>query len=323
MYKIYLVYNDNINSFGKNKPITNATCEVKNIVLPGLKNNSRVELCRNIDQSDYIFVVGNKSFKNKKPLFDYKDKIIVLDFDDTIDFFLNIPHKLYFKRSVVSNLKFVNKKTCYIPISFCLRPQNINTNIDKCDRDIDIGVFFSPRHKNGDLLPDNNNIIKNRRYIAKFIQDNFKKYNIHVGLVGKRGKEGRNNIQKQYFNLMKRSKIVVTCGPGHCEGDYRLFESLSCGCLVFSENMITPVINKFIHKKHLIYYDKKDSKKLKEELLYYLDNHKERQKISLEGYTFSNKYHKPENRIDEVIDKIEESTAYTSSKHTADVLPSE
>lgn len=48
---------------------------------------------------------------------------------------------------------------------------------------------------------------------------------------------------------MKNSKIIVICNPDNWEGDYRLFESLSCKCLVFSDKMITPVINNFIDKK--------------------------------------------------------------------------
>lgn len=306
MYKIYLIYNNNIRSFEKNKPINNATCELKNIVFPGLKNNSRVTLCRKIDESDFVFVLANKALKNKSELINYKDKLVILDFDDTIGFYFDIPHKHYFKRSVVSDLKFVKKKFNYTPISFCLRPPNISTDIIYENRDIDISVFFSPRHKNGDLLPDNNGIIKNRRYIAKFIEDNFKDYKTHIGVIGRRGKEGRNHIQKQYFNMMKRSKIVVTCGPGHCEGDYRLFESLSCGCMVFSEMMLTPVIHKFVNKEHLIYYSKKDADIFKKELLYYLNNDQERINIAKAGYEFTNKFHKPQDRIDEIIDKLEE-----------------
>jgi spore maturation protein CgeB len=113
-----------------------------------------------------------------------------------------------------------------------------------------------------------------------------------------------NIIQEEYFKQMKNSKIIVTCNPDNWEGDYRLFESLSCKCLVFSDKMITPVINNFIDKKHLIYYDRNNLELLKENLLYYLNNKDLIDEVSENGYLHALKYHKPEDRILEIINKI-------------------
>lgn len=48
--------------------------------------------------------------------------------------------------------------------------------------------------------------------------------------------------------------------------------------------MITPVINNFIDKKHLIYYDINNLELLKKDLLYYLNNNNLIDKISENGY---------------------------------------
>mgnify|MGYP001288080589 CR=1 FL=1 len=44
---------------------------------------------------------------------------------------------------------------------------------------------------------------------------------------------GRNSIQMDYYEKMFHSKIVVTCNPDNWEGDYRTWEALSTGSLVF------------------------------------------------------------------------------------------
>jgi len=140
--------------------------------------------------------------------------------------------------------------------------------------------------------------------VSAYIKDNFRNFNIKIGIVGNQGPVGRNSIQEPYYNQMKKSKIIVTCNPTNWEGDWRLFESLSCKCLVFVDNMLTPVINPFITKKHLVYYDPYKLDQLKEEILYYLNNKEELDKIADEGYDYTLKYHKPINRMNEILERI-------------------
>ena len=94
----------------------------------------------------------------------------------------------------------------------------------------------------------------------------------------------------------------VNCNPDDWEGDYRLFESLSCAPMVLIDKMITPAINPFENRKHLVYYS--SLSQLGNELEYYLDNDLERNSIASNGHKYALKYHKTSNRIDEILEVI-------------------
>jgi glycosyltransferase involved in cell wall biosynthesis len=140
--------------------------------------------------------------------------------------------------------------------------------------------------------------------IAEFIQNEFKNYKIHVGLCGENGKIGRNTIQIQYYKKMFQSKIVINCNPSNWEGDYRLFEALSSNALVFSDIMLTPIVNKFIDKKHLIYYNRNNLEDLKNKILFYLNNNELREQIAEEGNKYALTHHTSRNRINEIISHL-------------------
>jgi len=112
------------------------------------------------------------------------------------------------------------------------------------------------------------------------------------------------NVGREYVDKMLRSKIVVNCNPDDWEGDYRLFETLSCGSLALVDKMITPVVNPFEHKKHLGYYDSLED--LGSQIEYYLDNDDERKKIARDGYEYALEHHKTSDRIDEILEVINE-----------------
>jgi len=270
--------------------------EKKAIVYNGLLANKNVVISKDIELCDYIFCCGLRDFKRAK---NYKDeyfkKLIIIDYMDKTDMQFNKPCLKYFKRSVVNkkNMKFIKYNREIIPISHCLKTGALEfKNVHKYDRDIDISVFFSTK-------PDPYSII--RVEVAKFIKDNFSDYNISVGVIGKKGNEGRNSIQKAYHEKMFHSKIVVTCNPDNWEGDYRTWEALSSGALVFVDNMKTPIINPLIDKKHVIFYNKKNLLELKEKILFYLKNPKLIKKIAKEGNNYALKFHKPSDRIDEIL----------------------
>ena len=125
--------------------------------------------------------------------------------------------------------------------------------------------------------------------------------NIHVGVIGYDGAIGRNTIQEPYYNKMFHSKIVVNCNPDNWEGDYRLFEAFASKALVMSDNMITPLTNPFIDKKHVIYYDRNNLNQLEECINYYLSNDELRKQIAENGYNHTIKYHKASDRINEIL----------------------
>lgn len=269
----------------------------KNILYNGLKMNKNVEMVNSKEISDLIILdfrdcdfLLNNNMANI-----YSNKTIILDYRDNCNEIYSIPCLKYFKRSVVDkeSLKLKNYNREVIPISYCLRKEVLEMdefkNIDKYKRDIDISVFFTP----------NDDSYRNR--IAQFIQETFKNYNIHIGICGNNGVTGRNQIQMSYFNKMFHSKIVINCNPCDWEGDYRTWESLASGALVFVDRMITPIIHPLIDGTHIIYYDRDNLNDLKEKVLYYLNNEKHRVDIAKEGNYYALNYHKPSDRIDEIL----------------------
>ncbi len=118
-----------------------------------------------------------------------------------------------------------------------------------------------------------------RQDFLKVIQEKFKNRNIYLG--GGQRKEKLSH--EKYAELTRRSKIIINfpfspVGQNQVKG--RIFESTSCGCLLFErKNSKTP---KFFepNKEYVEYEDEKD---LLEKLNYYLDNKEEREKISLAG----------------------------------------
>jgi hypothetical protein len=271
-------------------------------------------LTSSIEDCDYVFL-DFRHHKEISNLIDYLDKTVMIDFRDNPNDVFKEKFMLYFKRSVVNkrSLTFINYNKKIIPISYSLKSyfftddKIVNLSFDD-KREIDVAVLFSPYDKK--QLPENDehNIVEPqayRRNLARFIDDNFdkKKYKIHVGRIGnwKRGK-GHDTVVDDYVNVLLKSKIVITSDPDRWEGDYRFFEALGCGPLVFTNKMITPVVNPFVDGTHLIYYDRLNlNNNLKSKIVYYLENDDERKMIAKCGYEHAMKYHKCTDRIDEVL----------------------
>jgi len=278
----------------------------KKVIYNGLLNNKKVILTNRISNCDYIFL----DFRDVNPIFikflrKYKllRKTVMIDFRDGKDDVFPFPVLKYFKRSIVDksdirNLKIQKYRREIIPISYSIKEEILRMpefkNIESNSRHIDISIFFQ--------IKNPNRIYRDR--VANFIKNNFSNLNIHVGVVGKIGEIGRNTIQKAYYNKMLHSKIVVTCNPNNWEGDYRLFEALASGALVFVDKMKTPIKNPFINGEHLIYYDILNLEELKEKILYYLEHNEERKKIALNGNEYAKKYHMARNRVDEILSHL-------------------
>lgn len=268
------------------------------ILKEGIESNPRTQLCTNIEQADFVFL----DFRdiNNNPVIEYPDKTVIVDFRDHSNQVYNQNALAYFKRSVVSDEKFVKYSRKIHPISYCIK----NACLDfgkETNRNTDISIFFArPFHRS--------EIFKSRMRVTDYIRDNFTEFNIHTGLCGSPGEDGRSYIQHEYYKKMCDSKIVVTCNPEYWEGDYRLFEALSSGTLVLVDKMITPVKNPFVDGEHLIYYDRNDTSDLHQKITYYLENNEIRETIAKNGYDFVRKYHKSSNKIDEILEEVEKLT---------------
>lgn len=301
-----------------------------NEIYNGLKQNKEVIITENINDADFIIYNScDKNFENfmkikpnKFRKFDYKcqkyqdyiniyknynhpEKEIILDWTDfshhklcaSKELFKNV--FLYFKRMCVERKKNISKKFItyernVIPLPFAIRQDTINyinSIKNKFNREFDVSCLFGKGNRGM------------RRDIFKFFKNTelSKKYKIFVGTI-KKSKKFYHQVNNGYINQLLKSKIIVTSNPKNHEGDYRLFEALASGALVFSDQMLTPVKNPLIDKKHIIYY--KNIKQLHQLLIYYLNNTKEREEISKNGYQYSMKYHTFVYRTTEIIDEI-------------------
>jgi hypothetical protein len=225
----------------------------------------------------------------------FPERTVIIDFRDKWSNLLEHNDALlYYKRSVVHNLSFVKYSREVLSISYCIRPEYENLVADSSNiRDVDVSSFP----------------IRNRNRFRNLVGDSImeklrQKYNIHVGQVGSAGPIGRNQVQEGYVKTMLRSRIVVTCNPDQWEGDWRLFESLSSGALVFVDKMLTPTAHPFEHGKHLIYYDRNDLDSMVRDIEYYLEHEDERQAIAQAGREYAMAHHTCEHRMTEVLSEF-------------------
>ena len=81
----------------------------------------------------------------------------------------------------------------------------------------------------------------------------------------------RKVVDTGYFSMMRRAQIVVTCNPANWDGDFRLFEALSSGALVFTDELHTPAPYPLVDGVHLVVYDNDDKADLHRKLQWRAD----------------------------------------------------
>ena len=89
------------------------------------------------------------------------------------------------------------------------------------------------------------------------------------------------------------------CNPAEWEGDFRLWESLLSGALVFVD-WITAFerMPYLLDKKHLIIYNRKDQTGFLKLLEHYVTHEDEARSIATAGQKFARAHHMAANRID-------------------------
>ena len=272
----------------------------KTIYFEGILSHPRTKYCPTAKKADWIFLTDRRHLRPRYKKF--ASKIIIFDFCAPDNSPYQYPHAIYFKHKMFRKQGpenvWINYPKPVYNIQHCLKNECLQFK-DKFKglREVDISIFFNPSSE-GEY--------HYRERLAQFIQEHFsEKYNIWVGVIGQDGKEGRSHTQDDYFRKMFQSKIVVTCGPNTWEGDYRLYEALFSGALVFSDKIYTQVIEPFINKRHLIYYERGNFDELLKLIPYYLKHSSKREKIGSRGQKLVLKKHLPRNRIDEVLKVIQ------------------
>ena len=120
-------------------------------------------------------------------------------------------------------------------------------------------------------------------------------------IVGEVNHAQRRTISRAYLDHNRNAKIVVTCNPSFWDGDFRTWEAMASGALVFVDQMHVPVAHPLVDGVHLIIYDNHDEGTFRAKLRYYLERPLEAQKIALRGYLHALRYHRTISRMDYIL----------------------
>ena len=268
----------------------------KHILLAGLMNCRGVSRCLRVDDADVVIVDAQRDAHAVTVMPPPADKTVVVDYRDSVTALLPLACRKYFKRSVVDRVsgKQVNYPRPVIPIGYTVRKEYIERPLSKTlIRDIDVAVFFSSRARGS------------RGKVAAHVWSTQRHRNrkVHVGIVGHAGEVGRNVVGEEYMQMLRRSKIVVTCNPDGWEGDYRLFEALASGALVLTDRMVLPYDKPMVDGQHLVMYSLAALNEIDQAIDYYLADPDMRKRIASAGREFVIAHHKPEDRIRDIVRK--------------------
>lgn len=95
--------------------------------------------------------------------------------------------------------------------------------------------------------------------------------------------------------------VTVYLLAAYWEGDFRLWEAMSSGALVFVDPLMVPHPYPLLDKKHVIYFSQNDEKDLFQKLNYYRAHKQEARTIALQGYFHAMRYHRTSNTIDYIL----------------------
>jgi len=126
---------------------------------------------------------------------------------------------------------------------------------------------------------------------------------------------------------MFNSRIIVTVNPANWEGDFRLWESMGTGALVFVDPIFVPHSYPLVDGVHVVYFSNENKTDLFSKLDYYRSHPEEGSKIAQNGYLHAMKHHRTVNLIDYVMrsahlkrSKLEKQQPLPKYKYTAQFL---
>eukprot|EP00668_Euglena_longa_P000216 GGOE01000298.1.p1 GENE.GGOE01000298.1~~GGOE01000298.1.p1 ORF type:complete len:522 (-),score=69.66 GGOE01000298.1:158-1603(-) len=110
-----------------------------------------------------------------------------------------------------------------------------------------------------------------------------------------------NCIDEKYLRLLHSAKVVVTCQPAHWETDFRTWEAMASGALVFVDAIVTPLPFAPVDKVHWVVYNPFDERGFLRTLRHYLDNPEEAAAIARAGQLHALQHHRTVSRMDHVL----------------------
>ena len=275
------------------------------LIKQGLVNNPRVKLVSTKENSDFIFQFHyiarhREHFPQDLP----PEKTVVIDYHDRQYFKCPVECIAYFKRSWVVRVespdrRYATKKVIphpphYHPLTMAIMDEFIVNE----DAERDVALSCTLRRKGRHF---------NRIRVLELLEKMNIQGNAQIGELSKGHMRRWNEPDmREYFKLLKRSQIVVTCNPTKWEGDSRTWEAFANGALVFVDKMYIPMAHPLVDGEHCIFYEMSESglAKLEHRILYFLENPAQAEAIARAGHEFTMKYHRASNRIDEILDVI-------------------
>ena len=120
-------------------------------------------------------------------------------------------------------------------------------------------------------------------------------------VTGQINRASRTTVSKQYFELMHGAQIIVTVNPSDWEGDFRLWEALASGALVFVDPIFAPHPYPLKHEENVIFFSNSNKTDLWTKLDYYRKHTNKARTIAINGYLHSMKYHRTVGMMDYVL----------------------
>lgn len=274
----------------------------------GINENGHI-ITESEEEADLILLDDSK-LKNYE--IKYPTKTIFIDIRDEINL-LDIPFTVkYYKRSCVNKKenKLIEYVRPVIPFPLYVKKAYIEyinkhgSNMSNMSKKYSICCT----HLDTSFAKDNDKN-KFRTKILNFLikkQNNFQGLPFYLNYDKKMNIfQARAGINLDYFHKLQQSSIIISCNPDEWEGDYRLWESLVSGSLVFCDYIVTPVLHPLKHKKHLIFYNHNNLDELNILIDYYLAHPNEAQEIAKNGFEYAIKYHTYKERINMIIEQMD------------------
>eukprot|EP00667_Euglena_gracilis_P006771 EG_transcript_6829 len=108
-------------------------------------------------------------------------------------------------------------------------------------------------------------------------------------------------VDTAYLRLLHHARIVVTCQPAHWETDFRTWEALASGALVFVDRMLTPLAYPLQDGVHWVVFDPFNKTEFYRKLRYYLTHPLEARAVARAGHQHALRYHRTVSRMDHVL----------------------
>ena len=273
------------------------------LIRQGLSNNPRVKLVSGEKTSDFVFLFysvleDNPHLRKAFP----PHKTVFIDYCDKPRWVHPIKCLAYFKRSWVEMMVKGNhvvkepipRPSNFYPLTMAIMDEFI---IDgDMERDVALSCTLRARKQRF-----------NREQVLILLRGMHIQGKLQIGEFNREGARGFDGpLMREYFRLLRRSRIVVTCNPSKWEGDHRTWEAFASGALVFVDRTYTPMAHPLIDGEHCVIYETSNRglMKLAHRILYFLENPVQAEAIAKAGYDFTMKYHRASNRIDEILERI-------------------